>query len=109
MDHHPVEACVGDDRGYSLCVAETHFNEAEAKLGRQWALTLSHVKAREGARAARHLRNEQAKWIKHRDSHCQALAAGSPVTQQGRNYLSCMELLTAKRTVQLKAIAQSKT
>lgn len=106
--YHPVEACVDDDRGYTLCVAETDFERAQSELNQQWTVALSHVEASQGARVARRLRSEQRKWIRHRERHCEVESAGSPVTQRGRNYMSCMDLLTQRRTAQLRAIAQSK-
>jgi uncharacterized protein YecT (DUF1311 family) len=104
---HPIEACVGDDRGYTLCVAEADFERAELEMNRQWAVTISHVQTGKGSTAARYLRNEQRKWIGNRSRQCEALAAASPVTQQGRNQMSCMARLTEQRTAQLKAMAQS--
>ena len=97
-----------DPRPYNLCVAETRFEQADLELNRQWAATLAHVKAKRGAEGARRLHDKQRKWISDRDRECEALAAASPVTQAGRNEMSCMDILTVKRTAKLKAIAEAK-
>lgn len=105
--HQPVEACFGDDRGYTLCAAEMDFEQAELELNRQWAATISHFETSRGAMGAKRLRNEQRRWVRNSKRECEALAADSPTTQQGRNYTACMTLLTEKRTARLKAMAQS--
>lgn len=106
--HHPVEVCLGDDRGYTLCAAETAFERADLELDRQWALTISQVEMSNGESAAKRLRNDQRRWVRDSNRECEALAADSPTTQQGRNFTDCMTLLTEKRTVQLKELAGTK-
>jgi uncharacterized protein YecT (DUF1311 family) len=105
--HHPVE-CMGDDRGYTLCAAEIDFEQADLKLNRQWAVTISQVETSKGARGAKRLRNEQRRWIRDSNRECEALAADSPTTQQGRHYMDCMTLLTEKRTARLREMAGTK-
>lgn len=94
-----------DMRPYTLCLAETWFDEAEAEMDRQLKVTLAHVEATRGARAADRLADEQLEWAKRRDRKCEKQMAGSPVTQVARNTLSCETEWTEQRTAQLKALA----
>lgn len=104
------EACANpskdDGRPYALCIAEYGFNQAEAELNRQWAVTLAHVKAHNGRRDADRLRKEQQRWASVRNSECERLAAAYAPHQQGRNYMSCMAIWTESRTTFLQALAQ---
>ena len=94
-----------DMRPYTLCLAETWFDEAEAEMDRQFKVTLAHVRASRGARAVDRLADEQLKWAKRRDRKCEKQMAGSPVTQVARNTLGCQSEWTKQRTSQLKAFA----
>jgi hypothetical protein len=51
-----------DMRPYTLCLAETWFNDAEAEMDRQLKVTLAHLEATRGVRAADRLADEQLKW-----------------------------------------------
>ena len=97
-----------DARPYTLCLAETDFERAQARLQRQWAITLAHLRAHQGTTAARRLRDEQRRWVRRRDRECEDLAGASPVTQAGRNQMGCLAQLTDQRTAQLKALAKAK-
>lgn len=97
-----------DWRPYTLCLSETWFDEAEAKMNRQLGFTVAHIQAARGARAARRFADEQLRWVKRRDRTCEKQMAGSPVTQFARNTLDCQTKLTEKRTVQLKALGIAK-
>jgi uncharacterized protein YecT (DUF1311 family) len=94
-----------DMRPYTLCLAETWFEEAEAEMDRQLKVTLAHVEATRGARVADRLADRQLKWAKRRDRKCEKQMAGSPVTQVARNTLGCQTERTEQRTAQLKALA----
>jgi len=94
-----------DMRPYTLCLAETWFNDAEAEMDRQLMVTLAHVEAIRGARAADCLADEQLKWAKRRDRKCEKEMAASPVTQVARNTLGCQTISTEQRTAHLKALA----
>jgi uncharacterized protein YecT (DUF1311 family) len=97
-----------DARPYTLCLAETDFERAELKLNRQWRITLARVTANGGIAAERKLRTEQQKWLRARNRECEALAADSPLTQAGRNQMSCLAKLTEERVSQLKRMARLK-
>ena len=92
-------------RPYTLCLAETWFNDAEAEMDRQLKVTLAHVEDTRGVRAANRLADEQLKWAKRRDRKCEEEMAGSPVTQVARNTLGCQTIWTEQRTTHLKALA----
>ena len=94
-----------DMRPYTLCLAETWFDEAEVEMDRQFKVTLAHVRASRGARAVNRLADEQLKWVKRRDRKCEKQMAGSPVTQVARNTLGCQSEWTKQRTAHLKAFA----
>ena len=94
-----------DGRPYTLCLAETWFNQTEAALGIQLRTTLARVEAERGPNAADRLRSEQREWVTRRDRECQAYAATTPVTQHGRNDLSCRAQKTEARIAELKAAA----
>jgi uncharacterized protein YecT (DUF1311 family) len=94
-----------DMRPYTLCLAETWFNDAEAEMDRQLKVTLAHLEATRGVRAADRLADEQLKWGKRRDRKCEKEMAGSPVTQVARNTLGCQTIWTEQRTAHLKALA----
>jgi len=94
-----------DGRPYTLCLAETWFNQTEAALGIQLRTTLARVEAGRGPNAADRLRSEQREWVTRRDRECQAYAATTPVTQHGRNDLSCRAQKTEARIAELKAVA----
>ena len=96
-----------DARPYTLCLAEFQFDQAEAAMSRQWAVTLAHVRATKGERDARRLRKEPRKWVSVRDSECARLAAAYAAHQQGRNHMSCMAGLTENRTAFLEALAEA--
>lgn len=53
----------------------------------------------------RRLRAEQRKWIRRRDQECDEVAASSPTTQAGRNWMGCLGDLTQKRIAELRGIA----
>jgi uncharacterized protein YecT (DUF1311 family) len=97
-----------DMRPYTLCLAETWFNDAVAEMDRQLKVTLAHVEATRGVRAVDRLANEQLNWTKRRDSKCEEEMAGSPVTQVARNTLGCQTICTEERTAHLKALAVAK-
>ena len=97
-----------DMRPYTLCLAETWFNDAEAEMDRQLKATLAHVGATHGVGAADRLANDQLKWAKRRDRTCEKEMAGSPVTQVARNTLGCQTISTEHRTAHLKALAVEK-
>lgn len=96
-----------DMRPYTLCLAETWFNDAVEVMDRQLKVTLAHVEAARGARAAARLAGEQLKWAKRRDRKCGKEMARSPVIQVARNTLGCQTIWTEQRTAQLKALAAS--
>lgn len=95
-----------DTRPYTLCVAETEFHQEEARLTRQFKMTLARVRLRHGTTAERRLRREQRAWVRARDRGCEAIAAPSPVTQEGRNEMACRSRVTAERTKHLRRIAR---
>jgi uncharacterized protein YecT (DUF1311 family) len=97
-----------DARPYTLCLAEADFEQSEALLQRQWAITLTRVRDRKGVSAARRLSAEQRSWVLRRDRECEALAGASPATQSGRNQMGCLAQLTDERTAQLKAVVKTK-
>ena len=99
-----IEACQvdGEIRPLTLCLAERSFEREDVRLNAQWAITFPHVRANEGAKAARSLRLEQRSWIRQRDRKCDAVAAPTPTTQQGRNLMSCMAEMTRRRTAELR-------
>lgn len=102
---HPSD---DDMRPYTLCLAETWFDEAEAEMDRQFNVTLAHVEASRGARSGDRFADEQLKWAKRRNRKCEKQMAGSPVTQFARNMLGCQTEWTEQRTAQLKALAVAK-
>ena len=95
-----------DARPYTLCLAEYSFDQAEAEMNRQWAVTLAHVRATNGESDAKRLRKEQQKWVSVRDSECARLAAAYAPDQHDRNHLDCMSIWTEQRTAFLKALAE---
>ena len=95
-----------DARPYTLCVAETDFEQATVELERQWTISIARVRALKGARAARLLRDEQRQWMRRRDRDCEKLAGASPTTQAGRNQMACLAIWTEKRTAQLRTLAK---
>jgi len=97
-----------DARPYTLCLAETAFDQEEVRLNRQLKITLARVRARSGINAERRLRHEQRAWVRARNRKCEAIAAPTPVTQNGRNQMACRSQLTAERTKYLKRIAWSR-
>jgi uncharacterized protein YecT (DUF1311 family) len=109
LDSREMTAChkpaVDDLRPYTLCLAETWFDQTEVELGRQLNITLARVEAESGANAADRLRREQQEWVKSRDSECVVLAAPSPSTQVARNDLGCRAQRTEARIAQLKVLA----
>ena len=94
-----------DARPYTLCLAEAEFERAKANLDRQLKITIAQVEVARGASAANRLRDEQLKWVKLRDSECEALAGESPSTQVGRNEMSCLAQRTEARTAEIMALA----
>lgn len=94
-----------DGRPYTLCLAETWFNQAETALSSQLQATLARVEAGRGATAAAQLRGEQQAWVTRRDSECEAYAATTPVSQNGRNDMSCRAQKTEARTAELMRLA----
>ena len=102
-----IEACSPTEeeiRPLTLCLAERSFERADARLNAQWANTYPDVKTSNGSKAAKKLRQQQRQWIKARDRECDALAAGSPSTQHGRNLMGCLAKLTDERTIVLRAM-----
>ena len=97
-----------DGRPYTLCLAETDFDHQQAMLNRQFSITLKRIRARLGITAERRLRTQQRKWTRERDRRCEAEAAATPVTQNGRNQMACRSQLTAERTRFLKRVAQDR-
>lgn len=95
-----------DARLYTLCLAEFQFDQAEAEMNRQWAVTLAHVKATKGEGNAKRLRKEQREWVRVRDDECVRLAEAYAAHQQGRNQMSCMADWTERRTAFLEALAE---
>ena len=92
-------------RPYMLCVTETDFEIADARLDRQWRRTLTDVTRSRGLKAKKQLLAEQRKWLQNRDRECDAVAASSPVTQSGRNQMSCLAQKTEARTAELMHMA----
>src|SRR5512139_3393226 len=86
-----------DGRPYTLCVEETRLNRKQAELDAQLKVTLARVGAGKGTAAAETLRSSQQAWANRRESECQAFAATMPVTQNGRNYMSCQTGMTEVR------------
>jgi uncharacterized protein YecT (DUF1311 family) len=106
-----IQACRPTEeeiRPLTLCLAERSFERAGARLNAQWSITFAHVKARDGNKAAGKLRKAQRTWIKKRDQECNAEAAPTPTTQQGRNLMGCLAVRTDKRTEELRQIAETK-
>ncbi|WP_199556277.1 lysozyme inhibitor LprI family protein [Sandaracinobacteroides hominis] len=95
-----------DFRPYTLCLAETDFDRAEADMQRVWALTLARVRAAKGLSGERKVKSEQRKWLIQRDRQCGAAAAETPVTQFSRNDLSCKARLNADRIMYPDVIAR---
>jgi len=95
-----------DARPYTLCLEEFQFNQAEAEMNRQWAVTLAHVRATKGERDAKRLRKEQREWASVRDSECARLAAAYAAHQHDRNLMGCMADATKRRTAFLEALAE---
>jgi uncharacterized protein YecT (DUF1311 family) len=78
----PCDHPAAEDAGpYTLCLAETWFDEAEAALDAQWQITLAHTRTRAGAGAEQRLRKEQRQWLRARDRECAAFGRSTPVTQ----------------------------
>src|SRR5829696_797267 len=97
-----------DDRPYTLCLAETRFDQAEASLNAQWQTTLAYTRAQGGAATERRVRNEQRRWLRARDRECAAFARSTPVTQTSRNQLNCSAQLDERRTAYLRRLAGQK-
>ena len=97
-----------DARPYTLCLAEEAFQRADLELNRQWTATLARVRAKNGAAGERRLRSEQRKWLRARNRRCETLAPASPVTQSGRNQMSCLARLTEDRASRLRLTARRK-
>lgn len=95
-----------DGRPYMLCVEETDFEIADARLNEQWRKTLTFVTRSRGPRSTKQLLREQRKWLLSRDRECRALASSSPVTQSGRNQMSCLAQKTEARTAELTQIVR---
>ena len=97
-----------DGRPYTLCLAETWFEEAEASLNVQWQIAIADTRTHRGAGAERRLRKEQRQWLRARDRDCAAFARSTPVTQASRNELSCAAQMDERRTAYLRCLAQRK-
>ena len=97
-----------DARPYTLCLAETSFDQAEASLNAQWQITLAHARAQGGAGAERRLHKKQRQWLRARDRECSEFARTTPVTQTSRNELSCSAQLDERRTAYLRRLARLK-
>jgi uncharacterized protein YecT (DUF1311 family) len=97
-----------DARPYTLCLAETWFNEAEETLNTQWQVTIAHTRTYRGAEAERRLRKDQRQWLRDRDRECAAFARSTPVTQTSRNELSCSAQVDERRTAYLRRLAELK-
>jgi uncharacterized protein YecT (DUF1311 family) len=97
-----------DARPYTLCLAETDFDREEARLNRQLKITLARVRSKSGVTAERRLRHEQRLWLRNRDRKCEAVAAPTPVTQEGRNEMACRSQITADRIKYLHRVAQAR-
>lgn len=97
-----------DMRPYTLCLAETWFNDAEAEMNRQLRVTLAHVELARGVTAASRLADKQREWVRRRDRKCEKEMADSPVTQIARNTLGCQTIRTEQRTAQLKTLTAPK-
>ena len=95
-----------DGRPYMLCVTETDFEIADARLNQQWRKTVDNVGRLRGSKAKKQLLAQQRKWLRDRDRECDAVAASSPVTQSGRNQMSCLTHITETRTTELMRIAR---
>jgi uncharacterized protein YecT (DUF1311 family) len=102
-----IAFCNSDERkwqtGY-VCMAEQEYDRANKRLNEQWAKSFQFVRQHRGHSAASQLRQKQRGWIRSTDAHCQAESAPTPSTQQGRNYLTCLQIQTEKRTSELQAI-----
>ena len=103
-----ANAPVDDARPYTLCLAETQFEQAEAEMELQLKVALARLQAARGSGAADRLGGRQRDWIKRRDRQCEAEAAATPSTQVGRNTLACQTEWTRKRTAELKALVAAK-
>ena len=105
-----IEACrvPAEDRPLTLCLAERSFERADVRLNSQWAITYPHVKTSNGPTAAKKLRQQQRAWVDTRDRECNAIAAPTPTTQQGRNLMGCLAKLTDDRTAVLRAMTGKK-
>lgn len=106
--HHVISAgrCTHLARPYTLCLAETWLDEAEAALNAQWQITLAHTRTRGGAGAERRLRKQQRQWLRARDRECAAFGRSTPVTQASRNELSCSAHMDKGRTAYLRRLAK---
>lgn len=88
----------------TLCLAERSFERSDARLNRQWKLTYQHVKSKVGIVAAHKLRKDQHIWLSKLFSECDRIAASTPTTQQGRNFMGCMGKMTDERVIELRAM-----
>lgn len=96
-----------DMRPYTLCLAETSYNEAERKLQHVWRITIARVRVRRGGGAASRLRSEQRQWDQQRHRQCADQAGDAPVSEQARAELTCLYIAAGSRTVRLAAIAKN--
>jgi uncharacterized protein YecT (DUF1311 family) len=97
-----------DARPYTLCLAEIDLEQEEMRLNRQLRITLARVRARFGIAAERRFRHEQREWARARNRKCEAMAAATPVTQNGRNEMACRSQLNAERIRHLKQIGRTR-
>ena len=81
-------------------------NDAEAEMDRQLKVTLAHLEATRGVRAADRLADEQ---LRNGPSvgtgNVKRRSAGSPSPELARNTLGCQTIWTEQRTAHLKALA----
>lgn len=94
-----------DGRPYTLCVSETDYEIAEARLNRQLQQTLAYARRNMGMKARKQLLSDQRAWLRNRDREYDAVAASSPVTPSGRNQMSCLAQITNARTAELLRMA----
>lgn len=90
-----------DGRPYMLCLTETEFEIADARLNRQWRKTLTSVSRITGVKAKKQLLTEQRRWLLNRDRECNSVALSFPVQHSGTNQMACLTQITRRRTAVL--------
>lgn len=96
--------------------SDRDYQEADAALNDQWAVTKDVVREWDESRkslgliakAEQSLMKAQRAWINYRDGHCETEEAGVKGGSKAPTvYSSCMAELTRRRTEELKSLAEN--